>query len=78
MFRQWIFGILWVVCLVPALSLAQSKTLEERVAELEANQSLNIFSFSGTFQTRYDQIISAKQSSTTNAFSPVLDADNLS
>ncbi|QLY25898.1 DUF3373 family protein [Bdellovibrio sp. KM01] len=40
---------------------AQAATLEERVAELEANQSLNIFSFSGTFNTRFDDILSAKQ-----------------
>jgi hypothetical protein len=33
-----------------------AKTLEERVAELEANQSLNIFTFNGVFDTRYDNI----------------------
>jgi len=31
-------------------------TLEERVAELEAQNSLNIFSFSGTLNTRYDEL----------------------
>lgn len=44
--------------MVPTVNAA---TLEERVAELEANQSLNIFNFSGTFITRFDDIISAKQ-----------------
>jgi hypothetical protein len=44
--------------MVPTVNAA---TLEERVAELEANQSLNIFNFSGTFMTRFDDIISAKQ-----------------
>ncbi|WP_413291697.1 DUF3373 family protein [Bdellovibrio sp. HCB185ZH] len=39
----------------------QAATLEERVSELEANQSLNILNFSGTFITRFDDIISAKQ-----------------
>lgn len=78
MFCRWIYGILWGICLVPALSLAQTRTLEERVAELEANQSLNIFSFSGTFQTRYDNIISAKQTTPADAFHPALDANDLS
>lgn len=34
--------------------------LEERISELEANSSLNIFNFRGTFITRYDDV-SAKQ-----------------
>lgn len=33
-----------------------AKSLEDRVAELEANQSLNIFKFSGTLMTQYDHI----------------------
>lgn len=39
---------------------AQTKSLEDRVSELEATQSLNIFSFSGTLMTQYDHI-EAKQ-----------------
>lgn len=35
---------------------AQTKSLEDRVAELEANASLNVFKFSGTFMTQYDHI----------------------
>lgn len=41
--------------------VAHAATLEERVAELEANQSLNIFNFSGTFITRFDDIMKAEQ-----------------
>ncbi|WP_413576865.1 DUF3373 family protein [Bdellovibrio sp. HCB290] len=48
---------------------AQAATLEERVSELEANQSLNIFNFSGTFTTRFDDIIKAEQTQpATDAF----------
>lgn len=40
--------------LVPAISMGA--TLEERIAELEASQSLNTFKFSGTLITRFDGI----------------------
>jgi hypothetical protein len=51
-----------VASVVSTVAYAQTKTasLEERVAELEANSSLNVFSFRGTMITRYDDI-SAKQ-----------------
>lgn len=47
--------------ILPMMANAQSMSLEDRVAELEANQSLNIFKFSGAFFTRYDNIIKAEQ-----------------
>lgn len=56
---------------------AQEKTLEERIAELEANQSLNIFSFSGTFITRFDDLISVRQTTPASPFSPALDEKDL-
>lgn len=49
--------------MVPMLANAQTMSVEDRLAELEANQSLNIFKFSGTLETWYDSI-KAKQ--TTN------------
>ncbi|MBC7465393.1 MAG: DUF3373 family protein [Bdellovibrio sp.] len=41
-------------------------TLEERVSELEAQSSINVFTFSGTLNTRYDEI-GVKQDSVTSA-----------
>lgn len=49
--------------MVPAVSFGA--TVEERLAELEANQSLNIFKFSGTLETYYDSI-TAKQTTDLN------------
>tara|TARA_B110001454_G_scaffold64823_1_gene62984 strand:+ start:33662 stop:35011 length:1350 start_codon:yes stop_codon:yes gene_type:complete len=46
---------------------AQTRSLEDRVAELEAAQSLNIFKFSGAFITQYDHI-EGKQSKTGTSF----------
>lgn len=42
--------------------------LEERISELEANSSLNIFNFRGTFITRYDDISSDNSKATTGAY----------
>lgn len=45
--------------LLPAIANAQEDKyakLEERIAELEAQQSLNIFSFGGLLETRYDSL----------------------
>ncbi len=41
---------------VAAAPVAQAMTLEDRVGELEANQSLNIFKFSGALSSMYDSI----------------------
>lgn len=41
---------------VAAAPVAQAMTLEDRVGELEASQSLNIWNFSGMLSTRYDNI----------------------
>ncbi|UYL10140.1 DUF3373 domain-containing protein [Bdellovibrio sp. SKB1291214] len=60
--------------MVPTVNAA---TLEERVAELEANQSLNIFNFSGTFMTRYDDIITAKQTKPSSVANPAFDNKDL-
>lgn len=46
---------------------AQTRSLEDRVAELEANSSLNIFKFSGTLMTQYDHI-EGKQSQKGTSF----------
>lgn len=51
--------LLLAAVLAPSAGFAQM-SLEDRVAELEANQSLNIFSFSGALETSYDSI-KAKQ-----------------
>lgn len=58
-----ILAVLIMGVLMAPQAFAETKglTLEERVAELEANSSLNIFSFSGAFQTRFDDIMKAKQ-----------------
>ena len=40
----------------PVFAQQKSMTLEERVAELEASQSLNIFTFGGYLLTRYDGV----------------------
>jgi hypothetical protein len=39
-----------------AFAADKTMSLEDRVAELEANQSLNIFTFGGIFENRYDTI----------------------
>lgn len=49
-----------------AFAQTQTMSLEERIAELEANQSVNIFTFSGIFNTRYDSV-SVKQAKPVNA-----------
>lgn len=51
--------LLLAAVLAPSAGFAQM-SLEDRVAELEANQSLNIFSFSGALETSYDSL-QAKQ-----------------
>lgn len=58
-----ISAVLVAGALMAPQAFAQTKSLEERVSELEANQSLNIFSFSGTFQTRWDDLIKLEQNS---------------
>lgn len=58
--------------------MAQAQSLEDRVAELEANQSLNIFKFSGTFFTRYDGIMKAEQTDPNTALNPAFDNKDLS
>ncbi len=49
-------------------SFASTKTLEERVAELEANQTVNIFNFSGFLSTRFDHIDAKQTTPSTTAF----------
>lgn len=44
------------VSLTLGQTFAHAASLEDRVAELEANQSLNIFKFNGLLETRYDAI----------------------
>lgn len=51
-----IFGTFVVGMLVA--NVASAASLEDRVSELEANQSLNIFSFSGSLVNRFDAISS--------------------
>lgn len=62
--------------------MAQAQSLEDRVAELEANQSINIFKFSGSFFTRYDNIMKAQQTDPaagpTNPFNAPFDKKDLS
>ncbi|MEK2689829.1 DUF3373 family protein [Bdellovibrio sp. GT3] len=60
--------------MVPTVNAA---TLEERVSELEANQSLNIFNFSGMFQTRFDDILKASQTTPNTAGNPAFDNSDL-
>lgn len=50
--------------MMPMMANAQTMSIEDRLAELEANQSLNIFKFSGTLETWYDSI-KAKQTTAT-------------
>lgn len=47
-----------MVALIPTFANADEsyKKLEERIAELEAQQSLNIFSFGGLLEMRYDNL----------------------
>lgn len=56
-----------LITIILALGLAANaqKSLEDRVSELEAQQSLNIFNFSGYLESYYDNI-KAKQSATTS------------
>jgi hypothetical protein len=58
-----------------AQTQTQTMSLEDRVAELEANQSLNIFKFSGTFVTRYDTL--SVQDATTAAGTALPDYKDL-
>ena len=53
--RKIILGLTTMALLTQPV-LAQQASIEDRVSELEAQNSLNIFSFSGTFNTRYDSI----------------------
>ena len=63
--------------MIPAISFAQSPSLEERVAELEANSSLNIFSFSGMLMMRYDDILKAEQTTPNGTANPAFDNKNM-
>ena len=45
-----------LVTTVGSGAFAQKASIEDRLAELEAQQSLNIFSFNGALETRYDAI----------------------
>jgi len=72
----WLSFVLVILFLPLNLQAAEpmdspKKSLEERVAELEANHSLNIFSFSGFFVTDYDNI------STSQSFPSALNHNNL-
>lgn len=61
--------VLFLLVLISSnCSFASSKTLEERVAELEANQTVNIFNFSGFLSTRYDDIDAKQTYPATTAF----------
>ena len=55
---------------VVAAPVAQAMTLEDRVGELEASQSLNIWNFSGSLVTRYDNI-ATKQDTAVNPASNI-------
>ena len=72
-----ISAVLLAGALVSSQSFADTKSLEDRVSELEANQSLNIFNFSGTFITRFDDITNASQNTPNNAGSPAFSSKNL-
>ena len=52
--------ILLTVLMSAAVQADDMKTLQDRVSELEAQQSLNIFKFSGLLETRYDSITASE------------------
>lgn len=58
-------------------SFAETKSLEDRVSELEANQSLNIFNFSGTLINRMDDILKASQTTPNVTGDKAFDNSNL-
>lgn len=72
---RWFFAFLVIAflpqCLWALDAEPPKKSLEERVAELEATHSLNLFSFSAFFITTYDNI------STTQSFPSALTYNNL-
>ncbi|NUN06468.1 MAG: DUF3373 family protein [Bdellovibrio sp.] len=57
-----------VSLIVPSFVNAQTMSVEDRLSELEANQSLNIFSFGGYLDTRYDDIDAEQTSPAQSAF----------
>ncbi len=64
MFKK-IASVLMATAIAP-VAMAQNPSLEDRISELEANSSLNIFNFSGIFNTRYDSL-SVKQAKPVDA-----------
>ena len=50
-----------VLASLAAVSAAKAQSLEDRVTELEVNQSLNIFKFSGALINRYDNLKSKSE-----------------
>lgn len=70
--------VLLAGALVSSQSFADTKSLEDRVSELEANQSLNIFNFSGALITRYDDILKASQSNPNSAGNTAFSNSDLS
>lgn len=57
-----------VSLVVPALGNSQTMSVEDRLSELEANQSLNIFSFGGYLDTRFDDIDAEQKTPAQGAF----------
>lgn len=57
-----------LLMVLPSLAGAQTMSIEDRLSELEANQSLNIFSFSGYLDTRYDDVDAEQTNPAASAF----------
>ena len=64
--RKIILGLAAVVMTAQPV-LAQQASLEDRVSELEANASLNIFEFNGNLETRFDSIKAEQTDPTASA-----------
>lgn len=52
----------------PVFAETKAMSLEDRVAELEANQAVNIFSFGGSLGMRYDDVNAKQTTPATSAF----------
>lgn len=63
-----VFFVTAVLATPAAFAQSTSLSLEDRVAELEANQSLNIFKFSGFLNTRYDDVNAEQTTPASSAF----------
>lgn len=77
--KKLITSALLVSALAPMAAFAQEditkklSLLEDRISELEANQSLNIFKFGGLLETRYDNITAKQTDPTSSAIDSKVD-----